>query len=167
MAKQQKIVIPIPLGISARDREQLGFAIISYIQERSTEGLGKNGKVFPKYSKAYAERKGQNNVDLMDSGDMLVSLTLLTHRSGSITIGYPPGDSINDKVEGNRLGTYGQQSPIPGKARDFLALSQDELALIMADIDIDPNQAEFERNNNVDNFSSEAIDNLEASLRED
>jgi len=59
---------------------------------------------------------------------MLGALTLLNHKSGSITIGYTKDDEFNNaKAEGNIKGTYGQKKPIKGKKRDFLGISNSEL----------------------------------------
>lgn len=152
MAKQQKVIFKIPFGISAKAREAVGWEIVRYIQERTSgDQVDKNGKRFARYSKEYADKKGvsRGDVDLINSGDMLLQLIVLTHRPGSITIGYPPGDPINDKVEGNRLGTYGQKNPIPGKARDFLGLTDEELvdifSIALAEFDINENIASLER----------------------
>ena len=157
------------MGISAKKREAIGLEIIAYIQERTAQDqVDKNGKKLASYTKEYAEKKGvsRGDVDLMDTGDMLMSLTLLTHRSGSITIGYPAGDPINGKVEGNRLGTYGQQTPIPGKARDFLGLTDEELVDIFARViteeDINANEAYLEQmvEDNAGNLSDEELERL-------
>ncbi len=67
------------------------------------------------------------HVDLQLSGDMLAALSLLSHKSGEITIGFENGTLENDKAEGNILGTYGQKSPIPGKKRDFLGIEPSKL----------------------------------------
>ena len=131
MAKQQKVVIQIPKGYSSSQRQQIAFDIIEQIQRRTSRGIDKDGNRFASYTPEYAKEKGSKKVDLFLEGDMMVQLTLLTHRTGSVTIGYPSGDDINDKVEGNRLGTYGQSSPIQGKARDFLGITEQELSRIL------------------------------------
>lgn len=138
MAKQQKVVIEIPEGYTAEERRAIAAEILSRITERTRdEGKGVNGRQFPGYSKSYMESldfkiagKGKK-VDLTLSSEMLDALELLTHSKGRVTIGYQAGDAINDRVEGNRLGTYGQSSPIPGKAREFLGISKGDLSEIL------------------------------------
>lgn len=164
MAKQQKVVINIPRGIKPSDRLSLAEDIISYIQKRTSSGSrDKDGNRFAPYSKEYAKEKGSRKVDLMDSGDMLIQLTLLAERSGSITIGYPPGDPINGKVEGNRLGTYGKASPIPGKARDFLGIDEKELNRIVSKYRVSEFQANQEQSldEQVRVLSSAQVERLE------
>ena len=92
--------------------------------------------MFKGYSKSYKKsldfktvKKG-STVNLTMTEEMLGSLDLLTERNGSLTIGYEKGDEINGKVEGNRLGTYGNPKPVT-KPRDFLGLSQTALNNIL------------------------------------
>ena len=47
--------IILPKGYSDEDTEIVAEEILNYIVERSKEGLGKNGKPFPPYSKEYME----------------------------------------------------------------------------------------------------------------
>jgi len=108
--------------------------VLDIIVSRTLNGMDKNNKKFKKYTKEYAEIKGTDvsDVDLTFSGDMLDSLELVSHKSGEIVIGYKePSEELAGKVEGNRRGTYGQSKPIPGKARDFLGISQSELDTII------------------------------------
>jgi hypothetical protein len=138
MAKQQKVVIEIPDGYTSEERRAIAAEILGRIVERTRdEGKGVNGRTFPGYSAAYKDSlefkiagKGKM-VDLTLSSEMLDEIQLLTHSKGKITLGYDAGDPINGKVEGNRLGTYGQASPIPGKARDFLGISKTDLQKIL------------------------------------
>ena len=44
---------------------------------------------------------------------------------------------INGKVEGNVLGTYGQDSPISGKSRDFLGIKKEDLKTILSNFPVD------------------------------
>lgn len=111
--------------------------MIDHIVERTQRGYDKNGKRFASYSKSYrgsldyklARKSGV--VNLTASEEMLGSLQELNDRSGSITIGYPKGDDeLNGKVEGNRLGTYGNKKPVT-KPRDFLGLTDGALKRIL------------------------------------
>lgn len=139
MARWQRVRIPVPKGISADARESIGEAIIDQIRDRADRGLGVQakgdgtfaGKRFPKYSDEYRKQKGQSNVDLYLSGEMLESLEVLSSKPGSVLIGMPRGDSeLNGKAEGNRLGSYGG-SPNPSKARDFLGIPKTDMAKIL------------------------------------
>lgn len=119
-----KTDISVPESMTETERRELAIDIILYIQERSIEGRDKNEDKMPKYTKAYAERKGVgvSDVDLTDTGDLLSSITLLESKRGSITIGFPRDDKeLNGKAEGNIIGSYGG-SPNSEKARDFLGV---------------------------------------------
>lgn len=62
---------------------------------------------------------------------MLSELKLTKHGKGFIEIGYKNGDEVAGRVEGNILGTYGNDEPVT-KPRDFLGIDEGELE-IMAD----------------------------------
>ena len=131
MVKQQKVRFDVPDDFTPEMRESLGIQFAEEIRRRSESGIDKDGKKFPKYSKRYTESldfnnagKSRNKVNLTLSGDMLIALDVLTHRSGSVTIGYEKDDDeMNGKVEGNRIGSYGGK-PNATKARDFLGLPE-------------------------------------------
>lgn len=91
---------------------------------------GRN-KQFPSYSAAYAKRKGSTSVDLTLSADMFAALKVLSTDPRSILIGFENGSDENAKAEGNQRGTYGQKTPIPGKARPFLGISRSDLETIL------------------------------------
>lgn len=134
---QQKVKINLPKGLSATERDAIAQDIIDFIRDRTKEGKGINNKPWSgaagKYSKAYKRAQGKSEpVDLTLSSEMLDELKLLANTSGSLTIGYDKGNKeLNGKVEGNRLGTYGQPTPIKGKARDFLGINQKDLKRIV------------------------------------
>ena len=134
MANWQRIKIEIPKQIKPADREEVALEIIDFIANRTKRNKDKDGRKFPNYTKDYAKIKGtsRNKVDLTLTGEMLDELKLISHRSGSLLIGYDRGSDINGKVEGNRLGSYGG-SPNPSKARDFLGLREKELEDILMD----------------------------------
>lgn len=111
--------------------------VIEFIKERTAKGVDKNNKKFKGYSKPYKNSlefkvAGKTSkVDLRLSGEMLAELELLTDRAGSITIGYDATDKkLNEKVEGNIKGTYGQKKST-GKARDFLGIKEKDLNNIL------------------------------------
>lgn len=129
-------VIQIPKSISKSDRKLLAEDVIEFIVERTTNGIDKNGKDFPKYTKQYAKKKGVDvrAVDLVASGEMLLAekLKKISDKQGEIVIGYDArSKQLNDKVEGNILGSYGGE-PNPKKARDFLGISRKDLMVITA-----------------------------------
>jgi len=139
---QQKVTIEIPDDLKPKQREELAFAILEHIRERTASGTGLNSsgtrlKDSPKYSKSYMKSLdfkigGKNStVNLTLSGDMLDSMDLLRHKKGQITIGFEPGE-INDRAEGNILGSYGG-SPNSAKARNFLGVTKAELKMIVGD----------------------------------
>ena len=134
MANWQRIKIEIPKQIKPADREEVALEIIDFIANRTKRNKDKDGRKFSNYTKDYAKIKGtsRNKVDLTLTGEMLDELKLISHRSGSLLIGYDRGSDINGKVEGNRLGSYGG-SPNPSKARDFLGLREKELQDILMD----------------------------------
>lgn len=128
--KQAYFRFTIPRGYNEATRQAIAERVLEFVKNRTLNGKDLNGKKFPKYSPAYAKEKGQNNVDLFASGEMLEKMKVLKVGFNYITIGYDD-ESIIPQVEGNVLGTYGQDSPIPGKARNFLGISEKDLNLIM------------------------------------
>lgn len=128
----QRFNVDIPKDLKPDERKQLADLIIEHIFERTSNGVDKNGKKFPAYSKEYmqsldfkvAHKSKQVNLQL--SGDMLAAVELLNHSSGKLTIGFKNGTPENDKAEGNILGTYGQSSST-GKKRDFLGIESKKL----------------------------------------
>jgi phage gpG-like protein len=115
-------------------REALGREVAEFIRKRSEGGRDKNGKKFVKYTKEYTQSldfknagKSKNKVDLTLSGDMLIALDLLSHRRGSILIGYENGSEENAKADGNVTGSYGQPKANPSKARDFMGIKDKDL----------------------------------------
>lgn len=136
--KWQKIKIDLPEPISDVDkRDELGDLIVERIVERTDQGKDKTGKSFPKYSQGYIDSLDfkiagkSSNVDLQLSGDMLASLKVLKSTRNWIEVGFERGSVENAKADGNIRGTYGQKTPIPGKARDFLGISKEELKKLL------------------------------------
>jgi hypothetical protein len=132
-AKWQRFRVDAPDDFTPGMREALGREVTEFIRRRSEAGKDKNGKAFPKYSKSYKESLDFKNagktgkVDLTLSGDMLIALDVISHRRGSILIGYENGSEENAKADGNLRGTYGNSKPITGKARDFMGISEAQL----------------------------------------
>ena len=124
--------LEVPESLNSRQRSELADLVIEYIYDRTNDGLDKRGRPFKPYSKEYIDsmsgrigRKG-SKVDLQLSGDMLAAMKLKKSSKGSIEIGF--SDSENRaKAEGNILGSYGQSSANPSKARDFFGISKSKL----------------------------------------
>lgn len=107
--------------------------IYDLIVARTLNGYDKDNKKFSKYTKNYADKKGVGvtDVDLVLEGEMLDELRVKIEGK-KLTIGYPKiSKQLAGKVEGNILGTYGNDKPLPGKARDFLGVSKDDLEIIL------------------------------------
>lgn len=137
MSKQQKETITISDKYTPEERQAIAAEVIEYIIKRTKEqGLDKNNRPFAGYSKAYKESldfqiAGKSSaVNLELSGEMLNLLSLVDHGKGKITIGYEAGDPINGRVEGNRLGTYGNSTPVT-RPRDFLGITKKDLTEIL------------------------------------
>jgi hypothetical protein len=136
--KWQKIKIDLSgYGLSPDQKDEVADLIIERIVNRTDQGKDKDGRKFPGYSKSYKESLDfkvagkSSKVDLQLSGDMLAALSVLDKTSRSVTIGFENGSEENAKADGNIRGTYGQSKPIPGKARDFLGITDAELSKII------------------------------------
>ena len=155
MSKVTRIVIPVSVKYDEVERVAIAQELIDYILERTAKGKGKDGKPWggpaSRYSPGYKGGKGPVNLSL--SGDMLDALTLIQQKKGQIVIGID--DSKEEgKAEGNILGTYGKDTPIPGKARNFLGLSKQEFkSKILSNYPV----------NNRQERQSRAVDTLEDS----
>lgn len=168
--------ISIPKSIKPKDRVKIANIVLEHIVSRTVSGLDKKNRKFPNYEIDYANKKGvgKSDVDLVLSGEMLDELTLVSHKSGEIVIGYKdPSDELAGKVEGNRIGSYGGE-PKRSKARDFLGIPKDELDVLIAaiEMDVDLNEGDFltqdeivQGAQSVDPFDSSSI--LDALLTEE
>lgn len=123
--------IDISKKYSPEERRAIASEIIDYIQERTESGKDKNNRNFKPYTKKYKEEKGQSNVDLFFSGDMISEIEMLQNNSGRIRIGYDRDYDGIGKVEGNILGTYGDENKKDKKPRDFLGITQADLNRIL------------------------------------
>lgn len=130
----QKKRLEVPEDYTPADRERLAREVIDFIRERTTEqnrGV-KNGRnfKFPAYSESYIKSsafqkagKSKGRVDLKLTGEMLDSIKLISHKKGSVLIGFENGSFANDKAEGN------------AKKRPFLDITQRDLDKIIKDVD--------------------------------
>ena len=122
--KQQKTRINLGYGYTERQRKLIMNDVIEYIKLRTKSfNVDKKNDDFSPYSEEYAAKKGQTEVDLTLSGDMLDNLQGLKDSRTYIEIGYDKDYSGMGKVEGNRLGTYGNDKPVT-KGRDFLGIDR-------------------------------------------
>lgn len=128
--------------MSQRTAQSIAEDLVDFIVERTKDGKGKDGKPFPGYSESYKKSldfkiagKG-NTVDLTLTGEMLDTLKVLEAKKGKIVIGFEEGDEVNGRAEGNILGSYGGD-PNPKKARNFLDVSDKEIANILKDYPLD------------------------------
>lgn len=138
MASWQRVRIDIPEDYKPSERIAIAEEVIDFIIERSKKGKDVENNSFPKYSKSYKNSKDfkiagkSSNVDLTLSGDMLNSIQLISHKKGSVLIGFDRGDSTNNgKAEGNQIGSYGQKSGNPERARKFLGIQEKDLDKIL------------------------------------
>lgn len=141
--KWQKIKVDLSgFGLTPDQKDEVADLIIERIVNRTQQGRDKNDKPWrgeaAKYSDSYKKSldfkiagKSPGRVDLQLSGDMLAALEVLDKTQRSVTIGFEPGSDENAKADGNIRGTYGQTTPNPKKARDFLGISEKELINII------------------------------------
>ena len=138
--------IPIKKKFDADDRRFIAQEIIDIIVERTQKGKAPDNRKWSgsagKYSDSYADTrqfklrgKSKTKVNLKLSSDMLNSLELVDDGPGYLTIGYSDDNPQQGKAEGNILGTYGNATPIRGKKRDFLKISEKEKQAAMAPYD--------------------------------
>ena len=137
---ETKITVKIPDYITGADKAEVGNRVIDFIRERTFDGNNVNGTKWQgkagKYTKEYADEKGYSSpVDLELSGKMLAAMRQFKgkNKPGDLIIGYTKGSEQERKAEGNIRGTYGQKSPIAGKARPFLDILGTDVAKIVLD----------------------------------
>jgi len=153
----QRVKLSIPKRFGPLERQAIAQEVIDFIINRTKSGKNINGKSFPGYTKEYKVFKGSSNVDLTLSEEMLNAISLLNHKSGEILIGFDKSDKeLNGKAEGNQLGTYGQPTPIKGKARPFLGIKGEDLKNILDQFPVQKSEAR-----------DKATDDLTAALAAD
>lgn len=133
----QRVKIEVPEDLSKAEREEIGEEFVNKMVENAIngEGVRANGdkfrrKSFPAYTADYEKVKGQSNVDLTLSGEMLSALKVISHKKGVVMVGFDNGSEANAKAEGNILGSYGREPNIR-KARNFLGLIPSEVRAIV------------------------------------
>jgi len=133
----------IPDYFKPQHRELLGNLIIDEIINRTNNRkVDINGSPFKKYSESYMKSEAFKDAgngkrpDLTLRGEMLSELSIISHKKGSITIGYSTDSDVAGKVEGNQIGSYGRE-PNPDKARPFIGLPESVLERLIAVVDVD------------------------------
>ena len=110
--------------------ESMAYDMIDKIRNRTLSGYGvwEDGRVkkFVKYSPKYEAAKGQTNVDLEFTGDMLSSIELLDYSPQSFSIGIIGPDA--PKAHGHMTGQNGV-GPLP--KRPFLNLTDSDISSIV------------------------------------
>lgn len=137
--------LSIPSDYSPEERRAIAAEIIDYVITRTENGKDANGRGFKKYSETYAKEKGQTNIDLTFSGDMLSEMRLLKENKGNIRIGYSDEYEGLAKLEGNVLGTYGDENRRNKKPRNFLGITQKDLKSILSKYPLRDEDARRER----------------------
>lgn len=132
--------ITVPSDLSSEFKTELSKRIVEEVRARTKRGIDKNGKQFKSYSKEYKDSLDfqlagkSSSVNLTSTGDMLAELSVITIGDSSITIGYPLGHEDAGKVEGSVIGSYGQSSGNPSKARDFIGLPKSIVDRLVAEM---------------------------------
>jgi hypothetical protein len=140
VGKNPRLNVEVSNRYTAQEKRAIAQDIRDYIIERSRRGLGPGAKPWSGKAGEYSEEyknslefriggKSPNRVDLTLSSEMLDSLRA-NLKSGKIQIDLE--ENVRGKAEGNIRGTYGKKSPIPGKQRNFLEMTNTELRNILA-----------------------------------
>ena len=118
--------------LGAQDREILGQLIIERIVDRAQSGRDIDGNRFTRYSRNYVDylrRIGADDgLDLTLTGEMLNSITVLSHGTGFLEIGIEPGTFAARKATWNQ----GGNPNIP--SRTFMGIEDAEAASIETDV---------------------------------
>ncbi len=138
-----KIKIRVPDSLNEEQRFDVAIKILQFIHDRTTKGKDINGDKWDgeagRYTEAYADKTGKSEkgpVTLALSREMLGKMQYFTSLSkrGELVLGFKNGTKAERKADGNIRGTYGQPKPIPGKARPFLGILQDDVNDIVRDV---------------------------------
>lgn len=133
--------VSIPKKYNATERRAIASDIIEYIRKRTQNGKGKGNKEWSgpagRYSDSYKKsleyklKAKKTPVNLTLSGDMLTAIELRKHSPGELQIGIPTSSEEWGRAKGNILGSYGQKTANPSKARPFLSLDSSEVKKIL------------------------------------
>ncbi len=179
--KQQKFTIEIDDKYTELERKAIAQDVIDHIIERTQKGFDKDGKMFQGYSPQYKASLDfkiagkTSKVDLTLTEEMLNELKIIKTKRGEIEIGFDGRrNKLNGKVEGNRLGTYGNKTPVT-KGRDFLGITKTQLGNVLKNYPIKDELARLQRILEVASaqeaglaiLSESQITDLETSLKDE
>lgn len=169
-AKHQFKDYAVSPAYTEEERRAIAQDIVDYIRDRTKDGKGPGNKPWSGKAGEYSDEYKKSlefkiagkdgTVDLSLSGDMLDSIEVLS-TSSKIRVGFQNGTDENARADGNIRGTYGQDRPIPGKARPFLNLTNSELENILNKYPLDNGEARAFRTtirNAVTEFQGQALD---------
>lgn len=127
---QQKVTIRVPSDIDALGRAVLGDMLIDFIQDRTARGKDISGDNFARYSASYKDSDdfdvaGKSNVvNLELTGDTMASIELLSHETGSVTLGFESGSDENDKASWLAADDN-------GRSRAFLGINASDFQIVL------------------------------------
>lgn len=110
-------------GISDDIKEDVAYAVIDAIVERTRSGKSVKGNSFKKLSKAYAGIKGTSKVNLTLDGDMLDELDIVSIKGNKVKIGW------DDTVQSNKAFNHDTGDTLP--KREFFGATEAELKAIV------------------------------------
>lgn len=130
-------IFQVPTSFTHEMKKYAAQLIVQKIKNNTKKGISADGSPFPKYSKSYkesldfenAEKTSKVNLEL--TGDMIASLDVISIDKASVTIGYSKDSEFAGQVEGNQIGSYGQDSGNSKVARPFIGLPSSELKDIL------------------------------------
>lgn len=144
--------------LSGTDREIVGQLIIERIQDRTEAGQNIDGERFQRYSPGYTsylQRIGAaTGVDLTLTGEMLNSISILSHSQGSITIGLEAGTEAGEKARWNQGGNPRI------KNRPFMGIRDSEANVIEVDVAANSPAVAAQRFLNESNVISRIFENI-------
>lgn len=103
-------------------KEDVAYAVIDTIVDRTRSGKSLNGGNFRKLSKAYAELKGTTKVNLTLDGDMLDELDIISIKGNKVKIGW------DDTLQSNKAFNHDTGDTLP--KREFFGATETELKKI-------------------------------------
>ena len=139
---ETQLTLSVPDSLTTAQRKEVADRVIEFITDRTRHGYNVFGRDWAgkagQYTKEYAKKKGVSEggpVDLSLSFEMLDKMKFFSSKSpsGEITVGFQKGTKVEQKAEGNILGSYGRD-PNPSKARPFLDILQKDLNEIVREV---------------------------------
>lgn len=94
------LLINLPQNLNNLQREAIGLDVIDFIIERTKSGVDINHEPFADYKQSYKNtfeykigHGGSSDVNLTLTGEMLETITLLSHGVGFIKLGFSDADA--------------------------------------------------------------------------